>query len=102
MKYKLTPFNIISALIVLKIIYIMFGSVHENLDTWALEIVIILIILTIPATLIGIDYLIQQGLKGKKYILVFTIEMILILLTVLVLWFCFNIRTFEDLVEHIV
>ncbi len=99
MKYKPTPLNIISALIILRVIIIIIGSikVHEDLNTWLLLIPLIFLILIIPGVLIGIDFAMQFGLKDKKYIWTLSIELMIVLVAILILWFGFNIRSIKDL-----
>ncbi|HTA83131.1 MAG TPA: hypothetical protein VK783_09365 [Bacteroidia bacterium] len=98
MKYKPTPLNIISALIILRVIWIIVGAieVHEDHNTWALLIPLIFLILIIPFVLLGADYAIQSQLKGKKYIHVLATELIIVALGLIVLWCC-GIRSLADL-----
>jgi hypothetical protein len=101
-KYKPSPLNILAALVVLKYIvnFIRGLNAASHNDTEIFKILFFLMQFFIPALFIGMDILIQHEQKGKKYLRVLIIEMAIIIVLALVVYFGYNFRSVYALTHN--
>jgi len=100
MKYRPSPLNILAVVVTVKYIVLFIRAMNgmpNGMDEWASRLLLLLFEFFIPAFFLGIDYALQKVVGLRKYFHVLLIELGIIILLGLVMYYGYNIRTFYEM-----